>query len=376
MSTVSVVGGSVLVDGELHDVSVTLDGAVIDDVGGSGREVGSVIDASGCLVLPAIVDVHGDAFERSLMPRPGVSFDVNLALADAASQLAACGVTTGYLAITDSFEPGLRSRATLRLLLDTVAAMPWPIDLRVHVRHEVCATNGHDELLGWLAEGRIDMLSINDHAPGSGPEAHVQTPGAVMLSRTGLGVDDAARVLIEAARRREEGHDQVAKLAAAAHEHGMPLGSHDPATLDDVERDRALGVGFAEFPLEVEVAHAYRAAGVAVVLGAPNVVRGGSHLGGFSAADAARAGAVDALCSDYHYPSMLHAPFRLVDSGHSMADAWSLVSNRATAISGLTDRGTISPGARADLAIVEPPATSQPARVRALVCGGRVSRWA
>ncbi len=71
-------------------------------------------DATGLLVLPGIVDIHGDAFERQLQPRPGVDFPADIALADTESQLLANGITTAFHGVTLSWEPGLRSLTAWR----------------------------------------------------------------------------------------------------------------------------------------------------------------------------------------------------------------------------------------------------------------------
>jgi len=131
------------------------------------------------------------------------------------------------------------------------------------------------------------------------------------------------------------------------------IGSHDDATPDDRARYRALGANIAEFPTSAEAVEAARAAGEPVILGAPNVVRGGSHGRGVSARAMVAAGLCDALASDYHYPALHHAAFALVDEGMALAEAWALISAHPARIMGLADRGTLAPGSRADLVIVE-----------------------
>jgi alpha-D-ribose 1-methylphosphonate 5-triphosphate diphosphatase len=368
-----IVGGRVLTGSSLVDATLAWDGAEIASIGERIRgEDGVVIDARDCLVLPGIVDVHGDAFERCLMPRPGVRLHTSIAMAENAAHVVTSGITTSFVSVTDSFEPGLRSRATLREIAQTLSTHRTEVDMRLHVRHEVCQTTGHEELLDLIGGGAVDLLSINDHAPGGAADAHRQRASAVMLARTGTSAEVAEQVLDEAASRRPAGIAQVEELVQAAHDRGVAVGSHDPGDDEHLERDRALGMTFAEFPLSLPLAHGYRRSGIDVVLGAPNIVRGGSHLGGLSAADAVHQGAATVLCSDYHYPSLLHAPF-LVRC--ELPDAWAMVSAHPARLAGLTDRGELERGRRADIVVVEPPSGGVPASLRAVVTGGRIAWW-
>lgn len=329
------------------------------------------IDADDALVLPGLVDIHGDGFERALMPRPGVFVGVAAALAETRSQLLAAGITTAFVSATDGWEPGLRSRATLReLVAELDATSDEAPHLRLHVRHERGNTDDHDELLGWVADGTVAMLSFADHTPGG----IVDVTGLSELQVKRSGVDRAVLETFQdrAVSRRDQGAAQERELAEAARSTGVVTASHDAATDDDLRRDLALEVDIAEFPLSVALAHRYRAEGVAVLLGAPNLVRGHSHLGNLSVRDAWAAGAADLLCSDYHYQSLLHAPFVLTGLGASLPDAWHIVSGGPAEAAGL-DRGRIEPGKVADLVVVDPPTDDRPARVRAVVVAGRLA---
>ena len=137
-----------------------------------------------------------------------------------------------------------------------------------------------------------------------------------------------------------------------------PTASHDGSSFDDVQRDMRLPVDIAEFPMSIEIAQAYRNAGIRVMLGAPNLVRGGSHLGNLSVADALRLDEGDVLCSDYHYPSLLQAPFVIAEtSTASLAAAWRCVSSAPAEVVGLGDRGVLEPGRRGDIVVVDDSGT-------------------
>lgn len=367
-------GGAVLCpDGSTPRTDLSCRDGMIVDIG----EVGPAdidIDATGALVLPGLVDIHGDGFERALMPRPGVFVGVAAAVAESRTQLLAAGITTAYVSVTDGWEPGLRSRATLRRLVEELATSdPGGVGpkLELHVRHERCNTDDIDELVGWVANGSISMLSYNDHTPGG--IAMVSALSELQVKRSGLDRKSLERCREQAIERREAGRTHEVRLAEAAHAAGIATASHDGSDDDDLARDLALGVDIAEFPLSIELAERYRDKGIAVLLGAPNLVRGSSHLGNLSVRDAWSAGVADLICSDYHYQSMLHAPFVLTGLGASLADAWHTVSRGPAVAVGRGDRGVLEPGACADVIVVDPPSGRRPARVRAVVVDGRLA---
>ena len=367
----ALVGGRILSPGRREPAPgiVVLAGDRIEGVAGPDADPGpaTVSDVDGRWILPGIIDVHGDAFERSVMPRAGVEIDLDVALADNANQLLAAGITTSYLSATDSWEPGLRSRETLRRLIDGLDRRRGGPDVLLHVRHERCNTAGHDELLALLARGRIAMLSFNDHT-GHGPV------GPVQAQRAGVDADTLTRIQSERTAQRQRGAEQERELAALARRVGCPTASHDPHRTEDVDRDLALGVAMAEFPMSIELAERYRAQDIPVLLGAPNLVRGGSHLGNLSVAEALTRGAGDLLCSDYHYPSLLQAPFLVARWGVApFGDAWAMVSSTPAAVAGLDDRGRLAAGLRADLVVVDPGGEG-PAVVEQVVVGGRMAR--
>ncbi len=331
------------------------------------------IDATGLLVLPGIVDLHGDAFERQIQPRPGVDFPMGLAIAETESQLLASGITTAFHGVTLSWEPGLRSAATWTALLDGLdAARPRSAcDMRVHMRWEAFNLEALDLALADIAAGRVHLLAFNDHTPSIHRRVGDPVTAAKYSERAGMTVAAFRSLTNAVAARAAEVPRAQQRIAAAAREAGLPMASHDDDTIAARDGFRALGARICEFPMAEEVARAAIAAGDWVAMGSPNVVRGGSHLGWASAAVMAEAGLCRILTSDYFYPALAQAPFVLEKRGVlSLADAWALVSlNPATAV-GLTDRGSLAPGQRADVVLVEPGL--QP-RVIATIAHGRIA---
>jgi alpha-D-ribose 1-methylphosphonate 5-triphosphate diphosphatase len=367
----AIIGGAVLSGNRFESETSVLieDGRIL----GLGLPVGdeTVIEARGLLVLPGIVDLHADAIERAIEPRPGVRLPMPLALAEHDSWLIANGITTCFVSLTDGFEPGVRSRAAVRVVADALRDHAGWLSARVplHLRREVCADGDPGELEEWIRSGRIGLLSINDHLPIGDDPVHEQRFLASLRRRhQGSGLD-IELLIAEARSRRGEGSSICDRLCTTAVTHAVTVASHDDATPEDVEASVARGTTVCEFPGDLATARRARSLGATVLMGAPNVVRGASHVGLLRAAEAVAAGACDALCSDYHHPCLFQAPFALaVRSSCTLAEAWNLVSRSPAAAVGLHDRGRIAPGALADLVIVE---SGTLPRVRSTLVGGR-----
>lgn len=370
MST-KITGARALLD-ELVATDVSLEGGLIASLGEASHTADLVLHAEGCLLLPGIVDCHGDAFERHIMPRPGVAFDIDLALRDADRALLASGITTAFHGVTWSWEPGLRGAENARRLVERIAALKPELgaDTRFHMRHETFNLDAEEEIASWLAEGCIGVLAFNDHTEGTLKSRHRPDKVGKMVERTGLSHDEFMELVDRVYARKGEVAGSIARLAEAARKAGVPTMSHDDMSPGMRQQHRALGIAIAEFPINEATAREAASAGEAIVFGAPNVVRGGSHTGCPAAEEMVRQGLCTILASDYYYPALALAPFLLAESGAaSFAAAWKLVSENPAAVLGLTDRGRITPGLRADLVIVRPAPTP---RVVATIAGGRL----
>ena len=340
--------------------------AAIDDTARGG----AALDAAGLLVLPGIVDIHGDAFERQIQPRPGVDFSADIALRDTEAQLLANGITTAFHGITLSWEPGLRSLSSWRALLDALAEGRWTCDMRVHMRWEAFNLDALDDALADIAAGRVHLVAFNDHTPAILEKIRDPVAGAKYSDRAGMKLE-AFRAMAETTdARRAEVPGALDRIAAAARSAGVSLASHDDASLTARNTFRERGARICEFPIAEDVAIAAREAGDYVVMGSPNVVRGRSHLGWASAAAMAEAGVCNVLSSDYFYPAMLRAAFILAGRGVlDLPAAWALISANPAAAAGLADRGVIAAGARGDLVLVDP----ETPRVLATIAQGQIA---
>lgn len=343
-------GGAVLRGTALEQGDVALlEGAIASSAPGARR-----IDARGLLVMPGLVDIHGDAHERQLQPRPGIGFNAPLALRDSAAQILASGITTACLGVTLSWEPGLRSIEAWRGLRAALGqGVPGP-DMRVHLRFEADNLDALDEALGDIAGGQVHVLGFNDHTPAILKKLPDDKQASKFAGRAGMSLDAFRELAARVASRRGEVPEARARMAAAARAAGVPMLSHDDTTLEERAAFRALGAHICEFPTTEAVAEAARDAREPVVMGAPNVVRGGSHIGWASAAPLAERGIVTVLASDYYWPAMLEAAFVLAGRGRlAIGEAWALVSGNPAAALGLTDRGHIADGLRGDILLVD-----------------------
>ena len=332
------------------------------------------IDATGLDILPGIIDVHGDAFERAMAPRPGVMLPMSIALAELETQLLAAGVTTAYLAITLSWEAGLRSGKSYEMLRDAVLARPPGAvpDLKLHVRFEANNLDCLEMVLADIEAGHVHMLSFNDHTPSILRKLPNPVAVSKMVERAGQSYEEFCADARRAGAMPPEKIEEARRLlAAAALEAGIPMASHDDASPEARAEFRALGVTISEFPTTVEVARDAVANGEPTVMGAPNVVRGGSHTGWHGAEALVREGNCSVLCSDYHYPSLLQSVYILARNGSAgFEDSIGLVTKNAARMAQLTDRGGLELGQRGDILLVEPGIVP---RLVAVIAAGRLA---
>lgn len=354
-------------------------GAVEVDAGGRIAPPGSgdplrYLDASGLLVLPGIVDIHGDAFERQMMPRAGVHFPIETALLETDRQAVANGITTVFHGVTWSWEPGLRGPDNTRAILTALEGLQssFAADTRFHLRHEIYNLDAEEEITAWLATGRVDALAFNDHMPLVKTALKRSKSLERMIERSGLSSAAFVDVAKQVSGRSNEVAPSIARLAAAARARDVPLISHDDGSPDQRQWYRSLGCYVAEFPTTIATAEDAAAAGDHIVLGAPNVVRGGSHVGWIDATDMVARGLCSVLTSDYYYPALLLAAFRLAALRVlPLQQAWRLISDGPAQAVGLHDRGRIACGRRADLVLVDASSAERP-RVIASIVAGRI----
>jgi alpha-D-ribose 1-methylphosphonate 5-triphosphate diphosphatase len=367
-------GGRALLGRDFAETSVCIGGGNIQELGGGAAHGAVELDARDLLVLPGIVDLHGDAFERQMMPRPNVDFPIDVALVDSDRQAIANGITTVFHATTWSWEPGLRSGTNARKLIDAIEAMRprFAADTRFHLRHETYNLDAEQGIGEWLASGRIDLFAFNDHMDGTIAALDKPNKRSRMVERTGLSNEAFDELVQRILSRADAVPASISRLAQISRDANVRMLSHDDESPAMRRAFRAQGVAIAEFPVNEETAREAAAGGDAIVFGAPNVVRGGSHTGWTRASDMVEKGLCSVLASDYYYPAPLLAAFRLAaDKVLPLGKAWDLISAAPAKAAGLSDRGTLREGQRADILLVDDALPMRP-RIVAVIAGGRL----
>lgn len=334
---------------------------------------GRRIDLQGYLVLPGIVDPHGDGFERHLAPRRGAMPDMTEGVAAAEAEFAANGLTTAVLAQFYSWEGGLRSPEYAAKVFAAIrfAKSQVVTDLMAQLRFETHMLDAYTDLPGKLADWDVSYLVFNDHLPHDRLAAGRKPPRLTgQALKAGRNPEAHLDLMLDLHSRAAEVPAALRELTSNLSASGIKMGSHDDQTAGQRGEWRRQGVSIAEFPETLEAAEAAIDSGDPVIMGAPNVVRGNSHNGNISATDLIAKGLCTALASDYHYPSLRRAVFKLVAQGIcDLPSAWSLVSGNPARLLGLTDRGELRPGMRADLVILD----AKTKRIAATMAGGRFS---
>ncbi len=374
MTDILIEGGEALIGSELADASIHIDSGKIIETSSRSGTASQKLNSRGLIALPGIVDMHGDAFERQMMPRPGVDFPIDVALVDSDRQAIANGITTVFHATTWSWEPGLRGTENAHRLIDAIEAMQPRLaaDTRFHLRQETFNLDAEATIAEWITAGRVDLLALNDHMHMTAASMNNPKKRSRMVERSGLSESAFDKLVEQVMSRAGDVPASIRRLAAVGRDHGIPLLSHDDESPGQRADFRALGIDIAEFPINETTARAAIEGGDFTVFGAPNVVRGGSHTGWTNAAEMVSKGLCSILASDYYYPAPLLAAFLLAaDNVLPLPQAWALVSGAPAVATGLHDRGQIAVGKRADIILVDAQEPLRP-RVVAAISDGRI----
>jgi alpha-D-ribose 1-methylphosphonate 5-triphosphate diphosphatase len=394
MATV-IEGATLVLDGRLEKANLRFEGGVITAIDGA-RDGAAVVDGSGHLLGPAFIDIHGDAFERQLMPRPGTMFPVDAALLETDRQLAANGIATAYHALTLSWEPGLRSVEMGRAVFEALTRLQPRLlaENRLQLRWESFCFEAVDLIRDALQGELTPSVAFNDHTSMAlldnsvsmqerpfefspdFPVVGLEDPAfrgrmSERAKRAKMSLDEMIALLSSIWERRPQVPGVIDAVAALGRAAGAPMLSHDDSQIETRDYFRGQGARISEFPMNRRVAVAAREAGDMIVFGAPNAARGGSHLGKSpGVAQMVREGLCDVLASDYYYPAMLIGLARLAADGVATVPAlWPLVSGNPACALGLKDRGEIAVGKRADLVLVDWPEQATPVVRRTWVSG-------
>lgn len=329
---------------------------VIAEVGEGGTRVPGALDLDGDLLAPGLVELHSDNVERHLHPRPKVTWPPLPAIMAHDAQIAGAGITTILDAIRigdDEVYPN--ATGTFSEVVGVIGEAGKRNMLRaehlLHIRAEVPVPGLAEVVEPFAEDTTLRLVSLMDHSPGQRQFRDIEIWKHYHRGKHGVSEETLERQLSEMQDRAADHSDANRRaLAELCLSRWIPLASHDDTTEEHVAEAAQLGVTISEFPTTLEAAAAARRAGMATVAGAPNVVRGGSHSGNVAAIELADAGLLDALSSDYVPVALLHSIFVLHQQmGGDLADLFARVTRNPARMVGLTDRGEIVPGQRADL---------------------------
>ena len=347
-----VVHGSLrITDGLITDISddphLAVDGIPAHDMGAD-------------YLLPGLVELHTDQVESHYQPRPQRFWDPIPAVIAHDAQMAASGMTTVLDAMRIGSGPGENrisgdARTLVKAVIHAAESGLLRADHYVHLRCEVATPDVVDVFDEVGGHERVRMVSLMDHTPGQRQYADVEAFRTYMVgkhSMTNVEFDEHVAELHVLSALHSVDNRRL--MAERANERGITMAAHDDATQAHVDESSRAGVRISEFPTTIVAARAARAAGQLVVMGAPNIVRGGSHSGNVSATELLRLGLLDILSSDYVPGSPLQAIFLLFATGDiTLPQGAALVSTNPASAAGLDDRGVIAPGKRADVIRVQ-----------------------
>jgi alpha-D-ribose 1-methylphosphonate 5-triphosphate diphosphatase len=335
--------------------TLAIEGALIAEVDAGGTAV-SADNWDGDYLLPGLVELHTDNLEKHLMPRPKVNWPILPAIIAHDAQIAAAGITTVLDAISvgDIDSDSMRNEtltACAEGLRDAAQAGILRADHYLHMRLELAEENLLAMFDPFLHDDRLKLVSLMDHTPGQRQWTDLKHYKTYVTGKRGWSEDKVNSMLgrllqrqqVYAASNRRSIIERCARRMLP-----VPLATHDDTTVAHVEEGLIDGVSISEFPTTLAAAQAAREKGLGIIMGAPNMVRGGSHSGNISAAQLARADLLDVLSSDYVPASLLHAAFLLQQEGFSLEKAIATVSRNPALMVGLVDRGEIASELRAD----------------------------
>ena len=363
----------VLPEGTMQGHLVIRDGKIADM--GAGRVQGGE-DCEGDLLIPGLIELHTDNLERHIQPRPGVDWPHAAAIIAHDAELASVGITTVFDAMrVGSIPSGIGrykayARGLSQELLDLRGQGALRISHFLHLRAEVCSETLIEEMALFGPADRVGIVSLMDHTPGQRQFRDIDKLRAYVMGKNNI---TEAQFVEHVARLREMrarfGKAHEAAAVAEARRYGAVLASHDDTTADHVAVSAGHGIRLAEFPTTPEAAAACRAHGIAIMMGAPNLIRGGSHSGNVAAAELAGMDLLDIVSSDYVPASLLTSALRLGEIWGDLGRGIATVTAAPAQAAGLSDRGRLVTGLRADLVRLRPVAGS--AVVRGVWSAGR-----
>lgn len=349
----------ILEDEILNDGSLLIEDGKISAINPDPVANAEEIDLAGRLLMPGMIDLHCDALEKEVEPRPGVHFPLDFACAQADKRNACAGITTVYHSLSFANEElGVRNNQFAAEIARAVHE--WHphglVDNRVHCRYEITDETGVPILKELLSERSMHLISMMDHTPGQGQFKNMAAYRDY-LTRTYKKTAEEVDAIVERKIESASGaYDRMQELAQAAHAAGISVASHDDDSAERVATMHSIGADISEFPITLEAAKAAKEVGMSTIFGAPNILRGKSQSGSMKAIEAIHEGVADCLCADYTPASLIVAVMRIPElSDLDLPAAVRLVTSNPAKAAKLHDRGSIAVGKRADLIAIGEP---------------------
>jgi alpha-D-ribose 1-methylphosphonate 5-triphosphate diphosphatase len=358
MKRILLINAQVVFPTETRDgVAILIEDGRIASIDPDRTEKTEIIDLDGRILIPGMIDLHCDALEKEIEPRPNVHFPLDFSCAQADKRNAVAGITTVFHALSfANHELGVRNNAFAAKIARAIRSFRLQalIDNRVHARYEVTDETAPPILRELIEQGDAHLISFMDHSPGQGQFRDVETYRNYLSHTYKTNEDTIEGILTRKLKAAQGAMDRMRYLAEIAQLHGVPIASHDDDSPEKIATVQAFGAVISEFPINIETARAARKNGLATLFGAPNILRGKSQSGNMRALDAVINGVADCLCGDYSPAALLPSIMRLPSlTDITLSQAVAMVTvNPARAI-GLSDRGEIAIGKRADLVAVK-----------------------
>ena len=347
----------VVLEGEVIHGTVTVEGGHIARIDQGSSSVPGALDLGGDMLIPGLIELHTDNLERHIEPRPGVDWPHAAGILAHDGELASTGITTVFDALrVGSIHSGgkgnygkyARQVASEIMALRDAGALR--INHYIHLRAEICSETLVEEMAEFGPEDRVGIVSLMDHTPGQRQFRDVSKLKQYVAKKramTDAEFDDHVAHLI--GLQDTHGAHHEAEAVAAARRYGAVIASHDDTTAEHVGTSAGHGIRLAEFPTTHEAAEACHAHGIKVMMGAPNLIRGGSHSGNVAANHLAEQGLLDIVSSDYVPSALMSSAFLLADLWDDLPRAIATVTANPAAAARLTDRGRIAEGLHGDL---------------------------
>lgn len=369
-------GYAVVVEGEIIQ-------SIIPQETVSAYTVAQLIDARGGYISPGFIDIHSDYIETIASPRPTSMMDFNISLREAEKILISHGITTMFHSLSfyreDVFtHKPMRNPNNIQRMVDAIDATHKELHLirhRMHARFEIDNVDEIDTLVKNIEDGKVHLLSFMDHTPGQGQYRNLEVYRETLKGYRDISDDDVNVLIAERQSTEFLTSEKIKEVADIAISKGIAIASHDDDKIQKLELVKSFGTTISEFPITLEVAKKAKEIGLHTIVGAPNVLLGGSHSGNLSAAEAVANDCVDILCSDYYPAALLHAIFDLHEKhGNDLHKMFMMVSlNPAKAVKMDDELGSIKPGKKADILVIERMEDGYPMLTTTMVNGALIT---